>query len=186
MFNTDKDAKTEAYQQYQKVVYSICWKFYKKYGGNLSEIFAEANKLFLVAFNSFDPSKSKLSTWLHTKIYGGLICYRNQTECISKQRHITKIITVEDLTLYEKPYDQFILDELYDELLGDSLLVAKLFFNPPSDFINFSYELSVKLNYTKTRTKKVISLYLSEKKRWNQNRITNAFNQLKEKLESLI
>ncbi len=68
-----KDVLTETYDNVKYLIFKIVWKFKGRYGGNFEELLAEANLLYILAYDTHDETLSALSTWLYTKIWKGLL-----------------------------------------------------------------------------------------------------------------
>jgi hypothetical protein len=63
-----KDILTETYSEHENLIWEVVWRFWRKFGGDIEEIRANANLFFVEAYNMYDGTAS-LSTWLHRKIY---------------------------------------------------------------------------------------------------------------------
>lgn len=65
---------SEEYKNYEKLVYHTVHRFVKKYGGDSEEYIAEANVVFLNAFEKFDRTAGyRFSTYLVRSIWNRLL-----------------------------------------------------------------------------------------------------------------
>jgi RNA polymerase sigma factor (sigma-70 family) len=66
----------ESYIDYKDLVYKMAWKFWNTCGGDFDDLVQEANQIFILAMDSYDPTKgTKFSTWLYINLRGGLLDY---------------------------------------------------------------------------------------------------------------
>jgi len=63
-----QDILYEAYRQNEKLIHQICWKFHKKYGGDIDDWLSEAHLTFMESINQHQPELSQFITWLQNKI----------------------------------------------------------------------------------------------------------------------
>ena len=60
----------EAYQNCEKMIYSLCWKFSSTYPVRFDDCLSLAHESFVEAFSSYNPKKgAKFSTWCHFSIW---------------------------------------------------------------------------------------------------------------------
>lgn len=167
MINTLKhNALTETYIDVEKLIYATVWKFKRKFGGDFEELVAEANFIYVLAFDSYKESRAAFTTWLCFCIWRGL---QNHIRFIREKNKYTKILPLEQCPnrefVIEKPSFFF---EMLDEFGEDSKTIIKLVFNPPE-------ELKKESNHS---FKVDIRIYLSTKFGWTGRRIKESFEEI--------
>lgn len=65
---TDQD-----YLSLRNMLCKIVLKIQNKYGGDFDDLMSEANECFMLACHSHNPNKSRLITWVHQKVWYGLL-----------------------------------------------------------------------------------------------------------------
>lgn len=71
---SDYDSLDDLYEDVRLLIWSLCHQFAKKYGGDVEEHFANANSLFMRAFQAYEPEKGgAFSTILRAHVWGGLL-----------------------------------------------------------------------------------------------------------------
>jgi len=73
-----QNAITETYNDMQSLISNVVWKFYKKYGGDFEEWKAEANLIFIKAYNTHKKNKGQFSTWLYFCVWKRLLDYSRE------------------------------------------------------------------------------------------------------------
>jgi len=71
--NQRKAAAAETYEDYERLIYDVTWRFVKRRGGNFNDALSEANLAFLKAYETWQPSKSQFSTWLSHYMWWALM-----------------------------------------------------------------------------------------------------------------
>lgn len=81
-----KETSQEIYKNMELLIYNVVHKFQRKYGGDFKELHSEANEIFMLAYNTYNPKKAQFSTWLVFLLQFKLI--DNLRERIKDSRHI--------------------------------------------------------------------------------------------------
>ncbi len=64
------------YPRVERLIQKICRKFHWRYGGDWDEIMSEANWAYVRAVKQWNPERSKLGTWVQTKVQFHLLQLR--------------------------------------------------------------------------------------------------------------
>jgi len=129
-------ALDKTYMDVEKLIYKIVWRFKIRYGGEIDELKAEANYLFLLSCQTYEESKSAFSTWLSWCIWHGLLDWLNEE---NKHTKLSINDTTNDGQTYEELLKNefqkpFYLFELIEDLPNDAAFIIKLLFNPTKRF----------------------------------------------------
>jgi len=165
----------ETYKDVENLIYTITWKFQNKYGGIFEELRAEANLLFVIAFDSYDPKKARFSTWLFHNIWNGLLTYK---QTIHKQTPYTHYSKEESYSFQETEDKQnsFIRTfEILDELREDTKTITQLILDPPESFT----KITPKKGESGCHTRVAIRQYLSSLG-WTARQIRESFAEITE------
>ena len=63
---------TETYHSFERLIYDTVGRFVRRFGGDFEEYVAEANRVFMVAYNAHDAARGKFSTLLVNSIWNRL------------------------------------------------------------------------------------------------------------------
>ena len=118
---------TQAYLSVQDLIYSLCWRFLKQYGGEWEEVLSIAHESFMDAYNSFDASRSRLTTWTQIKVWGGLMDAHRQEQ--SSRRWIPRQQDADLDSLQSRSH--FDLPKLLNEISEDANTMIRLALNSP-------------------------------------------------------
>lgn len=118
------DQITESFADVENLINDLAWRFVRKYGGEFEEVQAQARLIYCWAFKHYKPDKSRLTTWVHIKVWNGLKTYA--------RRHATKhgrtFPADFDLGLVPKKERSFDLRELLFEVSEDAALILNVLF----------------------------------------------------------
>jgi hypothetical protein len=160
----------EAYEEYEKMIYSVAHKFYKKYGGELKLIQAEARYFFVEAFHSYFEADGRFSTWLYFCIWHGL------QGAFFKYPKSVKPTESFDHKIHEgKKQKEFYLCDIMDSLSEEGQKIVQLVFHPPA-------ALQKRILNTGSHPHNVragIKKFLSEEMQWSPCQINNAFKEVR-------
>ena len=121
---------TETYLDINPLINSIAIRFFKTYGGGLDEWKAQANLLFVMAYDSYNETKGIFSTWVYFRIEKGLQDFvkknRNQKNAISQIKDHCKETTPRS--------SSFSVFEFVDEISEDARTIANLIWHPSTEF----------------------------------------------------
>lgn len=119
----------ETYHDVENLIYDLCWQFKRKFGGDINELIADANTHFMRAYQaqSFDPSKSKFSTWVSNIVWRGLLCDHTR----DRTRRV-QVIASEKMDLNEAKLESKLLAAMA-ELTGDAATVLRLVVDMPEE-----------------------------------------------------
>jgi len=126
-----KNAITETYYDMQNLINKIVWRFYKRYGGDFEDIKAEANFLFIQAYNTHKKQKGRFSTWLYFRTWKGLLDYH---KTLYQQIPPTILNEYENnMPLLRAKTNSFSSLELLDGVGNDTITLIHLIWNLPHD-----------------------------------------------------
>lgn len=181
-----QDILSESFNEFQRMLHLIVLRHYNTHGGDLEELFSEAQERFLVAHLGHDELKGELSTWIYVIVSKGLQQHRRREARRTKGHKNTSLesLTIgthkeEKLELEHKPNKNDI-EVLLSGVGEDCKNIIYLLMFPPQDF---KAELSTQ-NKPK-QCKDFIREYLHFHMKWTIRRIKKAFDELKTAMEEL-
>ncbi len=176
-----KDAMTETYEDTKNLIFETCWKFQKGHGGDIEELIAEANKLFVLAYDSYDSRKSQFTTWLTTSIKNGLKRF-TQTEWRQSHPSLSRIKEHNPYQEYEST-ESFSVLELLDEMEKDAHIILQLFLDTPRDIFQSAVVGGKKSKHIQICMRKRLRNRLRQLG-WNIRRITESFEEIAKAIQS--
>jgi hypothetical protein len=124
----------ETYLEVENLIRKEVWRITKKFGGDYDELLAEANVIFMAAWDSYDLNcGTQFTTWLVNQIRWGL------TEQVRNRIRAGKRFSRVDAEQLSGGYRNWKPSDLLDELGEDARLVASLVIDTPAD-IAWIYE----------------------------------------------
>jgi len=164
-----KDALTETYQDIQNLIYDTVWKFKRANGGDFDDMISTANVIYMEAFFSYDASRASFSTWLHTKVWKGLLEYQRQTLMRSWQQT--------GIDLKDMPTPSVIpFCELLSELSRDARTIVELILELPD---NVEQEALSKGTHP-CHIRAALRLYLQTFLGWSEAHVVQTFQEIAE------
>lgn len=158
------------YEENQSLIYSRILHFHRAYGYDISELSSIANTIFMDAVKRWDSTKTKFSTFLHSKL---------TTELCDYMRKYPKAV-IDDPPEMARPCPDIqrieFLDRLND-LSEEARDVAMLLIDAPSEILGMSGELPPRCAAGAIRS------FLSSHG-WNKSRITAVFNEIRDFMRS--
>jgi len=170
-----KDILTETYKDVQKLIYATAWNFWKIHGGDVEDLVAQANLIFIDAFDTYDSNKSKLTTWLTFKIRKGLFRYMKK-EVLRRRNGIA----IDDRLVESIPTrkrDISVMDFL-DELNSDAIVVLQMFLETPRDILVDMLNRHGRIDGVRAHLKMRLGNRLRQMG-WGTSRIKRAFEIIK-------
>jgi len=125
--NSKQNALTETYLKLKHLVEKVAWNHWEHFGGDVEEHIANANLLFIEAFNNYDSSKSQIQTHIWHRIYYGLLSIENKEQ--ERKRIRVKTISNKDSLFFTHP-ETVKITELLDEINSDLKLLILMAFEP--------------------------------------------------------
>ena len=148
------------YQSVKKLIYSICHRFRKKYGGDWEELESEANYYYVLACKGWDEKKGKFSTHLTWKVWFGLL------DMVRERARKSKRIEQLDFRKMATRI-HFDVNQFHMELSKDAVTVAKMAVGDFGNVDGRKWEI----------TKVLLDLG------WSGKRIAKAFKEIGEALQ---
>lgn len=123
---------TENYKDVELLIYDTVHRFLDRYGAcqgerrrqEAQELIAEANLLFLEAYQRYDDSKGNFPSWVRYFIYKQLL-ERCRRQCMRNKRLKQRDVDLE-MAIHAKERSQFDLGDFFDELSDDARAIVKL------------------------------------------------------------
>lgn len=171
-----KEVLAETYKDMQKFIAASAWDFWESYGGDFDDLIAQANLIFIDAFDKYDPSRgAKLSTWIAFKIRVGLCEYMRNGNVYE-----TPHIPIDDkfAETYPASNDNFSVLEFLDEMEQDARIVLQLFLETPRDVMENILNSRKKTNHVQSAMRKRLQNRLRQIG-WTMRRTREAFEQIK-------
>jgi len=185
----EQDILTESFKEIQNMLHKIVLSHYQTYGGDLDDLFSEAQEIFLLAHMRHDELKSSLNTWIYFIVSHGLKDYCRRE---SRRLHGCKNVSLENLTSrnptsilpvpikLEAKKKRKDLEVLLSQVGDDCKNIIYLILFPPQDF-----EEEASRQKKPSQWKNFIREYLHFNMKWTINRTKKAFNELKRAMEEL-
>ena len=162
---------TEAYDQSKASIYSLCHRFIGQ-GWSFDDLLSEAHEAFTVAYHNYDPTKSKLNTWVHNSV-----CYAiMEQQRLRRRRHAKLAQAGIDLEMIAQAKEGFNIQQLLNQVSGDAAFILKLALEPPPPLAE-----SIGPVGSSKKHRTALHYYLTEMG-WCAMRIAETFNEIREAL----
>ena len=170
-------AMTTTYEDTRLLLYDICHKFRRRYGGNFDDLMSEANLHFMAAYETYDPTKgSKFTTWARFRIW---ICMLETVR--SKMRRAKNPNRPQqeyrDLNTLAAQA-KFDIESFVSDLSEDASRVVGLVMDSPQDIL---YSIRSLGGHSPSNIKKALLEYLKDLG-WSVSRIKESFLEIKQAL----
>lgn len=165
-----EQAVTETYEDVEKTIFDLCWKFSKSQGGDFDDYRSVANEAFMLAYHSYDGYRRvKFNTYVYQ-------CVRNALcdEYTKNKQHRERFLCSEKIDNNPATKSHFDLEYFLSELPEDAKTVVGIIMGTPSEL------LSIMLN-DDYRFRQGLRGVLSNMG-WTTNRITESFIEIREAL----
>jgi len=126
----EREAMTETYEDVKDLIFDSAWSFQRSHGGDIEELIAESNKIFVLTYHSYNEDFSKFTYWLVFNIKHGL---KEFTKHEWRQSHpsLNRIVKHDP---YKCEYaETFSVIELLDEIGKDAETILQLFTETPKE-----------------------------------------------------
>lgn len=165
----------EAYTKVERMLWGLAIKFSRLRGGDVDDLFSEANVAFCKAYPKFDPDKGELTTLMHHAVWRHLTSYRmNETQKQAKQFGLTEETDVNSVV---DDHRQFDMEDFLEGLSQDARVAVKLLFNSPA---KLQKEAEAKGGYAKNWASSLRQLLRDMS--WTVEEIKAVFDEIKEAL----
>lgn len=174
----------DTYEDVKKLISHIVTSFYRRYGGDWEEMFAESNVVFMHVYSVFDPSRGSFNAVLGTSIENRLkdLLFHNA-------RRKTWSLDVDSSTddssgkmvaadVPARPDCTFNFEQFSEELSNDAVTVLKLIFQSPEDLA----AMAEAKGGTPRNWRSTVRDYLAGLQ-WHANRIAESFSEIQEMLQ---
>lgn len=170
------EATAETYEDVRLMIYKVCWKFQRKYGGEFEEWRGMASLHFMRAYNTFNSS-TKFSSWCQLIVYRLL---QEDVRVAARKRARVPIQYVSEVLASAASGYGTGFAELMCDLSEDARMVARIAVEAPPDVRIAILQQGGRVTAPKIR--KAIREMLRDLG-WSVGRITTAFTELKEALK---
>lgn len=173
-----KEILTETYKDMRGLVSETAYKFWRAHGGDLDDLKAQANLIFIEAVLSHDSKRSKITTWVVNSISKGLLYYMRSTWYAPTHVSIGNGHD-DDFELESKSNENLSVMELLDEMEQDAHIILCLFLDTPKEVIlNIFDDKNFRLDRTRSRVRNRLRNRLRQMG-WTIRRIGEAFDEVK-------
>jgi len=170
-----KNVLEETYEDVQKLIFGVVWKFWSLYGGCIDDLIGQANLIFIDAFDRYDSSKGvKITTWIAYKINKGLFDYMRKGNGYEPHTQIDG----EFVEMFAAPNKNFSVMELLDKMGQDAHIVLQLFLETPRETIVGIRNDYDRIDHVQAAIRKRLRNRLRQMG-WTARRIKEAFDQIK-------
>jgi len=176
-----REILTETYQDMRKVISATVRRFWNARGGDLDDLHAQANLIFIKAVDDYDSSRgAKLSTWITIRIKNGLSDY-------IKDEYKSKHLLIEDLLVdglspdfveTKSEIENFSVMELLDTLEQDAHIVLWLFLTTPKEVLQEILDSKKRVDGVRSCIRNRLHNRLRQMG-WKIRRIREAFDEVK-------
>lgn len=176
-----KNALTETYLDVEKLINTIVWRFWKRYGGEKADWKAQANYQFIEAYDSYKKEWGKFSTWLYVRIWRTLQDYHKK---LSRENHI-EVFDNEGSSIpffmIERKNSFCNIIDIVDELKEDGKTLIKLILDPPENMLSASIpnNSNIKKGNHPCHMRRILRQYLLAAG-WTGRRIKESFEEIGE------
>jgi len=170
------DAVEQTYRDTEPMINKLSWLHHRKIGGDFEEIKAQANLLFMIAYNTTDDSSSSFITWLYTSIKYGLMSWtRSRTRRDRNHRRAIEdiartVATEHQLSAEPSPLH---IEAKYNESETIRTLLD-LIFHPPEIIAD-----DIGRYDDPAMVRETIKEYLEHHEGWSRDRIRLAFKEVR-------
>ena len=121
-----KQAVEETYQDFEKMLFKMCWRAVKMFGGNWEDYLSIANEAFMDAYVTYNIKKGTVfSTWLHWMVRSAILSSRNPSKI---DQHTVN--TGSDIDLEILPKKQtFDVEEFFNDLSDDAKTIKWFYYS---------------------------------------------------------
>lgn len=173
----NKGSLNQLYPLYEKLIYSTCWRFKKRFGGEFDELVGEANLIYVNEVKRYyettmDSNKGELplSSWLAQKIWFGLTNKRNRHE--NKWANMVEHDEEKHPT-HESAARHFGFVDLMDELSSDAKHMVNMLLDSPPHL-----KALIEDNNDSMRTIKYTLTKYLKTRGWGVTRIKHTFREI--------
>lgn len=173
-YRSGSQIRTDAlFADVRKLLWSTCYEFTGRYGGDAEEWFSIASVKFCEVVQTFDESKASFSYWLRKKVWNHLL------DCRKVELHRLKILPRES----GEALEQYSVDcsgsyrSFKSELSNDAQAVLNLMTNGKCDSVTsvVNQIKNYKLPSASLRVRKAIEMELVGTWDWTRERVRSAF-----------
>lgn len=189
----------DTYEDVKKLISHIVTSFYRNYGGDWDEMFAESNIVFMNVYKAFDPSRGSFNSVLGTSIENRLkdLMFHNARRktwsldqdsssggkgfgknraagCGSIDSH--KMTLAADIP--DRPDCTFHLEQFAENLSKDAITVLKLILDSPAELA----AMAEAKGGTPRNWRSTVREYLANL-HWHASRIAESFSEIQEVLQ---
>lgn len=171
-----KEILTETFKDMEGLIVDAAWKFWRTYGGDIDDLIAQSNLIFIDAFDTYDSSKgAKLTTWVTLKVKYGLLSYMRGGNVYG-----TTHVSIDDdfADTYPESNKNFSVMEMLDDLEQDARIVLQLFLETPREILSSILNNSKRVDSTQAAIRNRLQNRLRQME-WTTCRIKTAFEQIK-------
>jgi len=172
-------ARDETYGDIEKMIYNICWKMQRKFGGDVEEYVSVANEAFAEKQDRYDPSRGAFTTFIWVVVRNAIRTW------LGKERK-SRMFFVEELDVdsstegHGVPFpfrSRFDIEDFYRTASEDAVEVVKMIMQSPIEIMD---AITV-TERGRTSVRQSIRQYYRNLG-WGVMRIAEAFNEIKESL----
>ena len=176
--NLRKKILAETYADMRGLVSETAYRFWRNHGGDLDDLKAQANLIFIYAVDDYDSSKgTKISTWVAYRIKKRLLDYM-RSGYVPNHNSIGDEHD-DDFQFESKSNENFSVMELLDEMEQDARIVLCLFLNTPKEVLLTIFDdKNFRLDHTGGCMRNRLRNRLRQMG-WTIRRIRKAFDEIK-------
>lgn len=168
-------ALNKTYYDVEKLIKYVVHQFIRQYGGDFEELNAEANLLYIQAFDKYDESKGKFASWVRFYISKNLL--ETLRRDLMRNRRVPRVALNFDLV--PTNHHEFDYRDLMEEMSEDASIVLRLAVDTPAELCRQFDNKGGKPRNIRS----CIRAFLV-KAGWASARVTEAFEEIKNVLTS--
>lgn len=165
---------TETYKDTKNLIYNIVWAIHRIYGGDVEALEAQANFLFIKAYDTYKEDEGEFSTWLYHTIYRGLQTFQNKFILNIRPKTTTYCELMFDFVDTSLSPNEWI--DILDEFGVDAKEVISILIDMPEEVRG----RAVKKGGKPQNIRCAVREYLLYKIGWNADRIWETFYEIRE------
>ena len=170
-----EEVLTETYEDLHNLIDKTAWEFWRSYGGDIDDLLAQANLIFIDAFDNYNSECDiELSTWVASSVRWRLLDYMRKGNGDRSHTRIDDIF----VKTFPTTNKNFSVIELLDEMTQDAHIVLRLFFETPRDVVVDLLGIKENMFYVQVAMRNRLRNRLRQMN-WSMQRIKEAFGIIK-------
>lgn len=162
-----KESLASTYEDLDMLIWKAVWNYWYSYGGELEELRAEANLLFVNAYDTYQETFGEITTWVYSQIY-------NRLRLAWSRRHSIETKQIPEDLEYPIKSPKKQRWEIWEELGRDAQTMLRALMNGTTELT----EEDLEKGFRACQTRKNIKLHF-RRLGWTHLRIKETIKEIK-------